>query len=59
MFAIHIKTGQKLEFKEQGDYVSIMYVLDENDNRILKKEAMGAIQKVVVCLSENLQQILF
>jgi len=41
MIKTHKITGQRLLIKTSGDIVSVLYVLDENNNKILDKNTSG------------------
>ena len=41
MIKTHKRTGQRLLMKTSGDIVSVLYVLDENNNKILEKNSSG------------------
>jgi len=41
MIKTHKRTGQRLLMKTSGDIVSVLYVLDENNNKILEKNTNG------------------
>ena len=41
MIKTHKRTGQRLLMKTSGDIVSVLYLLDENNNKILEKNSSG------------------
>ena len=41
MIKTHKITGQRLLIKTSGDIVSVLYLLDENNNKILEKNSSG------------------
>jgi len=41
MIKTHKITGQRLLMKTSGDIVSVLYLLDENNNKILEKNSSG------------------
>jgi len=64
MIKTHKKTGQRLLFKRGNSLVSTLYVLDDNDNKILEKNSRGhqllntkgeKRYKLAICLNENLK----
>ena len=63
MIKTHNLTGQRLLIKTIGDIVSVLYVLDENDNKILDKNSSGIVllgmkgeqrHQMAVCDNSNL-----
>jgi len=63
MIKTHKRTGQRLLIKTSGDIVSVLYVLDENNNKILEKNTSGIVlldmkadqrYKIAVCNNSNL-----
>jgi len=66
MIKTHNLTGQRLLIKTSGDIVSVLYVLDENDNKILEKNSSGIVllgmkgeqrHILAVCDNSNLNNI--
>lgn len=65
MIKIHKITGQRLLLKKGGSQVSTLYVLDNNDNKVLDTNAWGKhwldvhgnkVYKIVICRNYNLRQ---
>ena len=65
MIRIHKKTNKRLLLKCSNSLVSTLYVLDENDNKILDKKPNGGegiwfdvnykpVYKIVICINSNL-----
>ena len=66
MIKTHTLTGQRLLIKTSGDIVSVLYVLDENDNKILEKNSSGIVllgmkgeqrYQIAVCDNDNLKNL--
>ncbi len=64
---IHKKTNQRLLLKRGNSLVSTLYILDENNNKILKKNNKGKVllnvkgekrYKIAICLNDNLKPII-
>ena len=60
---IHKKTGHKLLMKNKGSFVSVLFVLDNNGNKVKDKSVHGkewlnvngdTIYKIAVCQTTNL-----
>jgi hypothetical protein len=63
MIVTHKKTNQRLLYKTSNSLVSTLYVLDEQDNKVLDTNERGNSlldingnerYKMAVCLNENL-----
>lgn len=63
MIKTHKKTNKRFLLKKNHGHVSTLYVLDENDNKILSKDKKGRQLRTVlgkkqydiaICLNENL-----
>ena len=63
MIKTHKITGQRLLIKTSGDIVSVLYVLDENNNKILDKNSSGIVlldikgeqrYQIAICDNTNL-----
>lgn len=64
MIKIHKKTKQRLLLKSSNSLVSTLYVLDNNDNKVLHKNSFGKnwndihgkpVYKLAICLNKNLK----
>lgn len=64
MIKTHKKTNQRLLLKNNSGLISTLFVLDENDNKILDKNDYGKQlydvkgdkrYKIAICLNENLK----
>jgi len=63
MIKTHKRTGQRLLIKTSGDIVSVLYVLDENNNKILEKNSSEIVlldmkgnqrYQIAICDNNNL-----
>jgi len=63
MIKTHKRTGQRLLIKTSGNIVSVLYILDENGNKILEKNTSGIVlldmkgeqrHQMAVCNNSNL-----
>ena len=66
MIKTHKRTGQRLLIKTSGNIVSVLYILDENDNKILEKNSSGIVlldmkgeqrHQIAICDNDNLNNL--